>query len=149
MPFWCFLYIYIYHSLPLHTHYTTRRKYKRSNVLYVVTQGHYVILCQLLVFLGSINRYFFPTKTTKVIPNELCDTTRNTIPWFSKPRSPAIADKLKCFLLYLLIRPLYPDVVILLYVQLFTMSKCYYISPMLKGLENLEDEIISVVCLIV
>jgi len=35
-----------------------RRKYMKSNVLYVVTQGqNYVILKQLLVFLGSI--YFF------------------------------------------------------------------------------------------
>jgi len=61
---------------------------------------------------------------------------------------PRDSRQLKCFLLYLLIRPLYPDVVFLLNVQLFTMSKCS-ISPMLKGLENLEDEIISVVCLIV
>lgn len=44
MPFWCFLYLYIIPPPHPHTHYTIRRKYKRSNVLYVVTQGHYVIL---------------------------------------------------------------------------------------------------------
>lgn len=38
--------IFIYHYPPPYTHilYYYRRKYKRSNVLYVVTQGHYVIL---------------------------------------------------------------------------------------------------------
>jgi len=35
---------YIFYIIPPHPFYTARRKYKRSNVLYVVTQGHYVIL---------------------------------------------------------------------------------------------------------
>jgi hypothetical protein len=50
--------IFVNRFLYCNNNTTPRRKYMKSNVLYVVTQGHnYVILKQLLVFLGSI--YFF------------------------------------------------------------------------------------------
>jgi len=74
--------IFVNRFLYCNNNTTPRRKYMKSNVLYVVTQGQ---SCACLVaFNCPGSRQFFREYlffSEKQIPNELCDTTC-TIPWF-------------------------------------------------------------------
>ena len=72
-------------------------------------------------------------------PNELCDTTCTYYSLiFYAPTS-----QQKQLLLYILIRPLKPHVFFVFLRSICTTYLFTIISPMLKGLENIEDEILS------